>query len=981
MAQRAVTVPQNRMLLILIGVSSGLILLALGPVLFASRADRSLWQAAEALTRHDFAQAQQLAQQALQENPAAFAAALIAGEAAAGQHEHERAIEYFSLIPETAGDLAIRAHLGIGERSMKLGDLPRAEENFEKVLRQWPDDSLANQRYGYLMQIQGRTLESVEPTLRLIRQGLFGATEIHIVGCPENRFLFDERLLELARRTRPDDFRPQLATTRLSVLKNEPVAAAETYAALIDQGVKIADPYIRLGRIYLDRNEPDRFVELDSKLPPNAELQGGVWVNRGQFQMRNERFDVAARCFYEALLRQPTHVEATYLLSQALVQLNKKELAARVGVRAKTLARIELSIPEFYDDPAPERMQKLVKDFDSVGRYWEAAAMCDFALRYYEKAPTWAKIDLHYYANQIRMSGGTLFSQQGLLELRFLEKIAVPKRLSESVQSQLVRTTRMERIPIRFENRASDVGLEMTYFNGSRSSRGMEHIFETTGGGLAAIDFDQDGWTDLYCTQGAAIWKGDDQVERLDKMFRNAEGAFEDVTDAANLRDVDFSQGVTVGDFNNDGFPDLYVCNLYGNRFYENNGDGTWTDITRATGTGGDEWSLSCVLADLNGDSLPDLYVVNYLDRASVFDRRCKQNGHPLTCAPTMFPAAQDRVYLNSGDGRFRDVTEESGVVYPEGKGLAILAADFDQSRRISLFIGNDTTPNFLLMNKTTKPGGLRFEEEGLISGLALDGGGRSQATMGIAFGNVLGSELSELFITNFYGDANTFYVQDSPGLFVDYTRQAALREPSLTTLGFGTEFVDADLDGELDLFVTNGHVDRTFATGEPDEMPPQLFDNTGGGKYELLPAAGVGRYFEGAYLGRSVSRLDWNRDGRDDLCVLHLYTPIALLTNETRSSHHYLQLKLVGQKSARDAIGTIVEVVTGDQKRTHQLVAGDGYMTSNERLLTIGLGSKSKIDSLTVRWPSGTEQTYHEVPLDRRLLVVEEMEELLISP
>ncbi|MCA8999705.1 MAG: CRTAC1 family protein, partial [Planctomycetaceae bacterium] len=500
--------------------------------------------------------------------------------------------------------------------------------------------------------------------------------------------------------------------------------------------------------------------------------------------------------------------------------------------------------------------------------------------------------------------------------------------------------------------------------------RGMEHIFETTGGGTVAFDYDLDSWPDLYFTQGAPIWEGDDDVLKPDALFANRTGRAVLVTDPAGLGDTGFGQGATSGDIQNDGFPDLYVCNLYGNRFYENNGDGTFSEITDQTKTAGDQWSLSSVIVDLNRDSLPDLYVVNYLKRDAVFNQRCKRNGEPLTCAPTMFPAEQDRLYVNKGDGTFEEMTQTSGIVQPDGKGLAILAGDLDDSRRISLYIGNDTTADFFLKNQTDLGGKPVFREAGLISGLALDGAGRSLATMGIAAGDIDRSGSLDLFVTDFYETSNVLYLQEAPGQFVDSTKRAGLYEPSIPLLGFGTEFVDADLDGELDLFVTNGHVDRTFATGEPDEMPPQFYRGRPGVRFELLSSGRLGTYFEGKYLGRSVSRLDWNRDGRDDLSVLHLYTPVGLLVNESDVAGHFLKLFLKGRTVDRDAIGTKVTVYAGDDVWHHQLVAGDGYMTTNERQITVGLGDHAQADRVLIQWMDGTTTELFNLQGDSTFLI-----------
>ncbi|MFG0297454.1 MAG: FG-GAP-like repeat-containing protein [Maioricimonas sp. JB045] len=965
-------------------VAAGLVLLAaaalIASILLAGNVHRTVWQAAQALHCHDFAKAERLAVAALEADPECYAAAVIAGDAASALHEHDRALAYYRRVPQDGSDLSVLAQAGIGERLYVKADLAGAERCFRYVLDRWPDHFHANRRYAYLMQVQGRSAESLEPTLRVIRKGLFGAAEIHIAGCPTNRFIKDERLLKKCRRDHPDDIGPRLAEASLAVLQNDLATGEPLLEQIVDTPDAAIEAFVQLGRIYLDTSRDREYASLEQQLPEGADAHAGVWHNRALWAMHRGEIEAAIRCCYETLQRLPNHVEANYLMSQLLVRQGKPDLAERIGERARTLARIELLIPEFYDEPTVERMQGLIADFESLGRYWEAAAVCEYAALDAQGAPDWALDGLLKYSHKLRKSGDQLYPTAFLGELQPFADFPLPD-WTPLEQQQSEPSSGESTGTIRFADRAADVGLDFEYFNGSLGERGMEHIFETTGGGIAALDFDRDLWPDLYFTQGAAIWHGDDPVERPDRLFRNTGVAFADVTAVAGLGDVDFSQGVTVGDFNNDGFADLYVCNLEGNRFYENNGDGTFSEVTDQTGTGGDEWSLSSVLADLDGDGLQDLYVVNYLDRASVFDRRCRKNGHPLTCAPTMFPAAQDRVYLNRGDGRFREGTDTCGVVQKEGKGLAILAADFDGSDRLSLFVGNDTTPNFFFANRTASPGELTLIEEGLISGLALDGTGRSQATMGIACGDIAGTGELTLFITNFYADSNTLYEHLGGGQFVDRTREANLRESSLSMLGFGTEYLDADLDGWLDLFITNGHVDRSDATGEPDAMPPQFYRNRGDGTFDLQDAEDVGPYFEGTYLGRTVSRLDWNRDGRQDLCVLHLYSPVALLTNDSNDSGDYLVLDLQGMTRSRDAIGTTVHVAVGDRTWTQQLVAGDGYMTSNERRLVFGLGDIEGEATVTVDWPGDSRQTFEGLRSNRHYTLVEAAQDPYLMP
>ena len=937
----------------------------------ASTAEGRLWKAAAALEHRQFDDAEQIANLVLADNPHNAVAIVIAGDAAAGAHHLERAVDYYKRVPQDGSLAAYRASLGLAVRLHHLGHMREAEEYYRRVLEKTPHLPLANKRLSDLLQVQGRTWEAIEYAMRILRQGQFGATEIHAVACPENRIRHDERYLNLAKNVTPDEANPLLADARIAALENRTEDAAEAYETILSVEPGSPTALFRYGRLLINNDRLPEFRELDHRTRDLGLDHPGVWFNRGVVASRDGQHAGAVKCFAKTLLEWPNHVEVNYAISQSLAALGDRVAADRFGERARVLSRIELLIPEFYDEPTEERMRKLLSDFELLGRFWEAAAMCDFArqLSREHTHPDWAEEALLRLNSTLARQSQVVVTPAPLDLLGDLESYPLPT-LEAPSKIAADDSAPASRQPIRFEDVAQEVGLDFQYFNGSLNERGMEHIFETTGGGVGAIDFDRDGYCDIYFSQGSPIWDGDDQVIRRDELFRNRAGKrFERVGLSAGLDDARFGQGVTVGDFDADGFPDLYVGNLGGNRFYRNNGDGTFDDVTEATTTGGDEWTLSCVLADFDGDTLQDLYVVNYLDKEAVFERRCRSNGAPLTCAPTLFPAEQDRVYRNLGDGRFEEVTDSCGVTVAEGKGLAILAADFDQSGRVSVFVGNDTTPNFYFGNESSSVGELKFVETGLVRGLALDGEGRVQATMGIACGDINADGLFDLFVTNFYEDANTAYIQQSPGYFRDATREVNLFEPSFQLLGFGTEFFDADLDGRPDLFLTNGHVDQTEATGVPDRMRPQFFRNEGE-QFKELGSDEVGAYLSKKGLGRTVSRLDWNRDGRDDLCVLSLDTPCALLTNTSPGSFQSLCLRLVGTQCDRDAIGTTVRVTTEQGMQTQQLVAGDGYQTCNERSLLFAVDAAT-VD-VEIFWPSGTRDNYLRLPTDRPVTFVE---------
>jgi hypothetical protein len=466
-------------------------------------------------------------------------------------------------------------------------------------------------------------------------------------------------------------------------------------------------------------------------------------------------------------------------------------------------------------------------------------------------------------------------------------------------------------------------------------------------------------------------------------LLRNrGDGRFDDVTVSAGVGDNGYSQGVTVGDYNADGFSDLYIANIGLNHLYRNNGDGTFGDATFGLGRVDSSWTTSCVLADLNGDAFPDLYDVTYLAGREPLESICRDDrrkGGVRTCDPGMFQAQPDRLLLNRGDGSFFDVSRQAGILAPDGKGLGVVAANFRKTAQLDLFVANDTTANFFFINSASPAGSPPvFIENALISGCAYDSDGRAKASMGVACDDVNGDGLFDLFVTAFYKESNTLYLQQPGEIFADRTGEAGLKEPSFQMLGFGTQFLDADLDGWPDLAVTNGHIDDLTEFGAPYRMPAQFFRNGGFGRFEKLLPAELGVFFERQQLGRSLARVDFNRDGLDDFVISHLDTPAALVANCTSGAGHFFTLRLHGVDSNRDAIGTIVRVEAGGRTRWKQLTAGDGYQASNQRQLVFGLGEHTSVEHLIVTWPSGREQRYSQVAADAEYILVEGRTQLI---
>jgi tetratricopeptide (TPR) repeat protein len=893
---------------------------------------------------------------------------LLEAKAIAGLGDNEKSLEIYRQVKLTDQDIALWASYGIGSKLLSLGQMQKAEPHLREALRLNPHHKPSLRLLSRTLQLQGRIWEAQYFVWQLIAHADFRGDDLYMIGTTQE-FLVDESRINRCRILAPSDPLPLLAHARRMLMQNRVAESEKLLRQIIASAPDITEAQVAIGRIHLDRGDDGKFLDWHNQLAAHHDTHPDVWLLRGIWLSKSENHSHASRCFIEAIERFSNHVEATYQLSQSLARLGKRSLAEAAGDRARAIAQFEISISEFRGNSSLPVMQKLASQLADLDRYWEAAAVCHIANQAISGKALWASGDLKKYVRSLSRDRAIAIDDRRPAALPGIERDNYPlpsKSFFARQQRRQVSVNDSTDIPsnrVQFFENARDAGFEFTFYNGSETAKGLEHIFETTGGGIAVIDFDADLFPDIWAAQGSGIWEESQKRTDVDQLFRNIDGQrFENSTQPSEVHDDLFSQGVAAGDVNNDGFADAFVANQGSNRLYLNNGDGTFTDITKPSGLTGKVWSMGAAIVDLNQDSIPDIYEVNYLEIDSVLNRRCKSNGEPLTCAPTLFTAEQDRLWLGNGDGTFSDHSESSGIVQPEGKGLGLIAADFDGSGQISVFVGNDTTNNFFFRNATAPHGAMpAFEEQGLVSGLATDGEGRAQATMGIAFGDANSDGLFDIFTTNFYADPNSLLLQQSNAYFVDRSRDSGVYDAGYNLLGFGSQFLDADLDGRPDLLVTNGHVDRSSATGEPDEMPPQFFHNLGGGKFMEPAPKETGAFFSQKHLGRSLVTLDWNRDGLQDAAISHLYSPAALLTNSTVVDSKSLTVSLVGHAGSRDANGTIVSIDQGNgwPTQTKQLYAGNGYLSSNERTLIFGLHPDTQDVRLSVKWPDNSTADY----------------------
>jgi hypothetical protein len=520
-------------------------------------------------------------------------------------------------------------------------------------------------------------------------------------------------------------------------------------------------------------------------------------------------------------------------------------------------------------------------------------------------------------------------------------------------------------------------GIDFVHFDPATK---IDYIMETMGSGVAWIDYDHDGWPDLFFVQDGPIHPQKHHGPLpTNKLYRNnGDGTFSDVTRQVGLDRAGFGFGCAVGDFDNDGYDDLVVTYYRSIVLYHNEPDGKggrhFVDVTARAGLDDPHWATSCAWGDVDGDGLLDLYVCNYAEvdiehYSPCYNRDAKKY---FSCPPTSFLSTHHRLYKNLGDGRFADVSAAAGLTkVPLAQGLAVVILDLDDDGLPDIYVANDMKPAYLLHNQ----GNGRFVEKGELAGCAMQPNGRLIAGMGIAVGDFDGTGRPSLFVTNFQKEPNMLFLNKGKMLFQEWSYPSGLVAGGLRYLAFGTVAFDADLDGLLDMAIANGHVSRSAREvfGDPYKQEPRLFLGRGDARFNEI-AAQAGAYFRETHVGRGLACADYNNDGKPDLVFSHNGEPPALLRNDTQTDNRWLRLELEGdgKKSNRNAIGARVEIEAGGDTLVRHLAGGGSYLSASERRMLVGIGTADRADRVTVRWPSGRVQSFGPLAANRGYLLKE---------
>ena len=942
------------------------------------------------LRRGRVAAAAQQVEAALLINPEDPDLLSIAGDVAVAQGDPGRAVELFELALSAAEQPNAEVRLKLGQEYMNLGRPFDSIRVMEAAVQAHPEVVDYRMKLVGLQLAVGLEFESQKHLQWLVQRG-HGGLNLLIVLSDLSRPQTVESTCKYALKTYQNDLRPNYSLARLPAYHSEWNKVQELLKPVVKRHPDFVPGQALYGRALHELQRTSELSQWYRTLPAGIENQPQYWLTMGGLAEQNGNLPMASRAYWNAVRLDENSGEALLKLSVSLSQLDKPEDARVLAERAAGITALRDAVDSLlsWKSNSQSDAVSIARGLEALGRRWEATAWLQAAYRMNQnlqqdlndvyksvrssltgttpwQIPEFAvanKIDLSEYPKPIWLDSGsvdtTVSELSSDLELRFSDQAA---------QRQLVHTCRL--------NKLAPEGGGLT-------------IYQSGAGGVGVLDFDLDGWPDLCLTSiDGNPMKDDSSPNRL---FRNREGIFLDVTGASASGGRGFTQGIAVGDYDADGFPDLFIANIGRNQLLRNNGDGTFRDVTDETALVDGVWTSSAALADLDGDGLTDLFQLGYCETGKALEQLCvdAELKEPRSCAPLAFTAQQDRVWRGTADGAYEDVTAQWLTQHEAGRGLGIVVGALDNRPGVDVYVANDMTANhyWSLSDSATigkSPGGaqplvpdhleqeFKLSEQASIRGLAVNERSLSQASMGVAAGDVDQDGDLDFLLTHFSGDYNTYYEQVASGMWADRSKRVGLVEPSQQMLGYGTQWIDADNDGALELVVANGDIDDFTHQDRLFRQPAQLFRRQTNGSWLQAQSKSLGEYFEREHLGRAVAKLDANRDQKPDLVITHLFEPVALLVNESKTDNRQCRFFCVGTESGRDAIGTRITLHQSDESRVGHVLAGDGFQCSNERCVSFGLGQQQALSEVVVDWPNGTRESFGKHPLSGDYLVIQ---------
>ena len=927
-------------------------------------------------------------------SPASYDSILKEAETAFRSGDSELALQKLQEIPVAAAEAGRTAAYMKAAVYQSMGKYSEAYDALDAMLSIYPRERLAHQQAATLLAMSGLRSEAEKHLKALSKLGDLAFEESVLLTDFDRRHPRYAPMLEDAADKSPADPLVQLG------LAMEEFNAGKFEAAR--QRLKSVSALNTVGQALLG----EVLVELDSEqltewyeqLSDDSLKSWEIRFALGRWCRSKGDNKTAARCFWDCLQQNQTSYRIWFNLAAVLTDLNASEANAyRIQADRVFQVRSALSLVLNSGGSDLSAVRKLIETLHALGRYNDELIWLKLASRRHP-GNQWIHSQLQSLRRERPSTSVDKEMQLTLRELPSLDHFPAFSGPPGSVNGQSELTLNISKdSAIAFEEQSSALGVNFSFNIGRPVNVRDVRMFESTGGGIGIIDIDGDSLPDMFLSQGLHWPSAADQpsgsAEFTDRLYRNRTTVFDDISLVSNVSmEMAYGQGCAVGDINDDGFADLYVANIGLNRLLINNGDGTFTDAALESGLQSESWTTSCLIADIDGDLNADLYDVNYLQGVRVFRDSCSEHG----CSTAPFDGAADVVAWSNGNGQFRFVQRSDEGTNGPGLGIAAFRewgseledsvareiqrdsreteiSDVSSAPELSLFVGNDGKPDYLLRlahgtsERSEATGvGASLVDTGFLRGVAVNSSGKYTSSMGIATGDLNLDGRLDFLVTNYSAEANSLFIQQPGGFFTDRIDETAIKLPGIPYIGWGTQFLDMNCDGLLDIFIANGHVADFQEPGTEYAMPAHVFMQTPGFHFHLLDSVRLGPYFETPVLGRAAALVDWNCDGRQDLVVGAIGSPTTILTNMTSADCHSIGFRLHASRSARDAIGAVVTVTCGELVRACQLTGGNGFHSCNEKILHFGLGpSTATTCSATINWPSGHIDELTDIPLD----------------
>ncbi|MEM8668785.1 MAG: FG-GAP-like repeat-containing protein [Planctomycetota bacterium] len=925
------------------------------------------------LENGDIASAEQKLKALLVRDPADAEVIFRLATLVAGRGDLAAGVELLESIPVDHPDAGLPALGQSAEWCFALDRFRDAEDRYKQILAVVPDAKQVHRALAYLYNRQGRRHEAATHLYALCQQADVLQDELHAL-IQWSDAMYTPPGTPVAASERPYyPIGPEAEARRL-FMEYKYQKAVDVLRESVVAGEQPSAVVALFGRAAAEAQDASAIEWWLANVDSSMQKHADYWAANGLLLSAENRLEESGRALIEALARDPTDFRSISRLRSVMESLGFKDEAIRLEERFKILESIARTNNRIVDASSPDvqAMTRMAELLDSVDRKLEAS-LWRLLAGFHQQLPQeeLQKINTQWSAASVEWNSEAAISAR----ICRLDRDQFPLPKLESLQKSgsakgiLVTPNRKQLVPASFVNRADQVQLSHTYqVAGAAQPRGFS-VYQSVGGAVAVLDFDLDGLPDLYLAQGGCdppSFVG----ESSNQLLRGLVDGTVDVTEVAEASEQRYSLGVTAGDWNQDGFVDLVIANIGTNTLLINNGDGTFRREAIDNRDDKNVMTTSLAMGDLTGDHLPDLFEVNYVDDPQISKRPKRNSAGDVTetLMPKFFQPGLDRLIIGNAEGSptFMDM----GKIETDAKaGLGVVVSDFDHQPGNEVFVGNDVYANQWWRREVD-----HWVDAAKITGCAYGFSGAKTASMGIASGDFDRNGWLDFHITNFQGESVSHYLNQQ-GMYQDRNVQFGFSDVSQSVLGFGAQAIDYDNDGDLDLMVTNGHIEDSIASSAPFQQPAQFFVNRGD-RFELAKVDDPSGYWSANHLGRGLARVDWNRDGLSDVVVTHLGEPTALLINQTETENHWLQLKLRGVKSERDAIGARVELQIADQTITEWVMAGDGFFCRNEPVLNFGLGIERTVEQITIYWPSGMSQVIRGLSADHRFLIVEENDE-----